>query len=195
MRKDTETEKEMKKVVDELLPTVLNGNTLYNAFLGLTNIEKAKQEDYVIKEMVKGTKKSQILSYLNDNYPEYVFTYPDLDKFLAKNPEIFRALGKKVESSAIRYLNAKADVMDRMAGLIAYTENLVTKLENQGDNTNTVGAIRALQNSYMDMAKLQGFLKDDGKSVNVNIVQQLDSRRDSTRKVIDADYDIEDNNE
>lgn len=185
----------LDEIQDQLefdLPVIRNADSLYNAFIGMTLIEKVKEEDFVLKSLLRGVTKNSILRQLKDKHPDTKFNRLDLDKFLSKNPEVFRAMGKTVEKAARRYLQSKEDVNEQMASVIMYTQSLIPELKAEGDNTNTIAAIRALQSAIVSYAQMEGFTTSDNK-VQVNIVQQLSEGRTNIRdKVKDVDYTVED---
>ena len=66
----------------------IDANILYREFIGMSNIERVGEEEYVIKQIMVGTSFSKIREYLKAKYPDYSFTTNDFDKFLARNREI-----------------------------------------------------------------------------------------------------------
>lgn len=189
---DTQNLDEIEDQIEADLPIIRNADSLYNAFIGMTTVEKVKEEDFVLKSLLRGATKNSILRQLKDRHPDTKFTRTDLEKFLSKNPEVFRAMGKTVEKAARRYLQSKEDVNEQMASVIMYTQGLIPELKAEGDNTNTIAAIRALQSAIMSYAQLEGHTTEDN-NVQVNIVQQLSEGRTNIKdKVKDVDYTVED---
>jgi len=165
----TKAEKQIKKTLDNL-PVVFGVNDLYKAFIGMTNIEKAREEDFVLREVMRGKKKNEIINVLKVKHPDMKFNYDDLEKFLARHKEIVQAMGKEVSLSAKRHLTAKAECSEMLAGLALYTQKLIQDFNNEGDHTNTVGAIRALNTTLENYMKLEGMIgtqQEGGKVVNI----------------------------
>ena len=77
----------VKDVVEKQLPTLVGATDLYKAFLGQSNVEKVKEEDWVMREILKGTSRNKIIQTLQAKYPETYFSYDDLEKFIARNNE------------------------------------------------------------------------------------------------------------
>jgi len=182
MRKKKKTE--VEKVVDQL-PAQINVNSLYNEFIGLTSIEKYKEEDFVLRSLIRGQTRSWILEQLKKKHPDGSFTINDFEKFLAKNQEVMQAMGKDVELAARRMLNAKEQCSNMLAGVAFYTQNLIKDFKAEGDNTNTVAAIRALNQTLENYMKLEGMTKPEiegGKVVNV--IQGLSAQKNSLKDQI-----------
>ena len=154
-KKPTETQKVMKKAVD-MLPLALDANSLYNDFIGRTTIEEVCEEDFVIKCLYQGKTKNWIIDTLKQKHPDRKFNYEDLEKFMARNRSIVEAMGKEVTLSARRHLKARADCEEKMAGLALYAQDLVLRMKNEGDHTNEVAAIRALNTTMENYMKITG---------------------------------------
>lgn len=179
---NTETQDLMDDTVKEL-PMVLSSNELYKSFIGLTNIERVKEEDFVLRELLKGTSKRQIITALTAKYPEMAFSYIDLEKFIARNQEIVQAMGKEVTLSARRHLQAREKCSETLAGLAMYTQKLILDFQEEGDNTNTVGAIRALNSTLENYMKLEGMIgtQPEGGKV-INVINTISEKKGSLRE-------------
>ena len=165
----TDVEIEVDKVLEQL-PTVINANDLYREFIGLTEIERFKEEDFVMRSLLRGKTKTEITRTLREKHPEGIFTMLDFEKFLARNQEIVKAMGQEVTMSARRHLAARAQCGEMLAGLALYTQKMVTEFRAEGDNTNTVAAIRALNSTLENYMKLEGMVgpeNEGGKVVNI----------------------------
>jgi hypothetical protein len=179
---NTETQDIMDEAIKEL-PMVLNSNELYKTFIGLTNIERVKEEDFVLRELLKGTSKKQIIVALTAKYPEMAFSYIDLEKFIARNQEVVQAMGKEVTLSARRHLQAREKCSEMLAGLAMYTQQLILNFQEDGDNTNTVGAIRALNSTLENYMKLEGMIgtQPEGGKV-INVINTISEKKGSLRE-------------
>lgn len=195
MSKEKKASDVMKEAADKL-PAVMDANTLYKEFIGLTNIERVKEQDYVLKSLMRGKSKNEIVSFLSKKHPDYNFNYYDLEKFMARNQKIVQAMGKEVEMSARRTLEAKEQCSEMLAGLALYTQNLVKEFRSEGDNTNTVAAIRALNGTLENYMKVEGIVdskSDQPQVVNVvNAVSEGKSRLKDKIHRADFDFDEED---
>lgn len=169
MSPKTEVEIEVDKVLDQL-PAMINANDLYREFIGLTDIERFKEEDYVLRSLLRGHTRAAIIRGLQEKHPDGTFTVTDFEKFLARNQEVVKSMGKEVTMSARRHLAARAQCGEMLAGLALYTQKMITEFRAEGDNTNTVAAIRALNSTLENYMKLEGMVgpeNEGGKVVNI----------------------------
>lgn len=193
---DKKASEVMREAADKL-PTVMDANTLYNEFIGMTNIERVKEEDYVIKSLMRGKSKNEIVDFLSKKHPDHNFNYYDLEKFMAKNHKLVKAMGQEVEMSARRTLRAKEECSEMLAGLALYTQNLVKDFRAEGDNTNTVAAIRALNGTLENYMKVEGIIekKSDQPQV-VNVVNAVSEGKSRLKeKIHRADFSFDDEEE
>jgi hypothetical protein len=159
----------IQEVIDSL-PNKIDVDELYRQFIGLSNIERVHEEDYVIRELIRGRPQTEIMNTLRAKYPDNKFTPGDMEKFLARNKEVAKAMGKELTMSARRHLEAKAQCSEMIAGLALYTQKLIQDFRAEGDNTNTVAAIRALNTTVENYMKLEGMIgnqNEGGKVINV----------------------------
>lgn len=195
-KENTETEAIMGEVVEEHLPTVLSANDLYKSFIGLTNIERVKEEDYVLRALLRAESKKKIIETLSAKYPDMKFHYEDLERFIARNQEVVQAMGKEVALTARRHLQAREKCSDVLAGLALYTQKLITELREEGDNTNTIGAIRALNTTLENYMKLEGMIgtqQQEGGKV-INIINTSGEKRGLRDKVHSVNFSEETDN-
>ena len=175
----------------------IDANILYREFIGMSNIERVGEEEYVIKQIMVGTSFSKIREYLKAKYPDYSFTTNDFDKFLARNREIADYLREKNDLSARRHLKAKEQCAETLAGLALYTQSLVKDFRAEGDNTNTVAAIRALNTTLENYMKLEGLINPVENNNTVNIVNAFSERKtnlkDRVHKASFVDAKVVDN--
>ena len=161
---------------------LLDVNVLYKEFLGLTNIERVGKEDFVLKELLKGRSANSINTQLASEHPDYVFSYTDFEKFLARNQAVVRAMGQEVNLSARRHLEAREQCSEMLAGLVMYTQGLVKDFRDEGDNTNTVAAIRALNTTLETYMKLEGHISPKTEGSNtVNIINAVSEGKSSLK--------------
>jgi len=163
-----------KSFVDEIIDTdfpIGRVNDLYKAFIGKTKIEKAKEEEFVIRALMRGKTKAKIIRDLQELHPEVKFSYLDLDHFIERNDDIFQALKKDHHNVARRHLKVREDIEEGMASLIRYTEKLILQLEQEGDRSNQIQALKTLITAYKSYAELAGHIKKNEKTEIKNIVQ------------------------
>lgn len=141
---------------------------LYKEFLGKTQIEIYKEENQVIKKLIRGDTKKKIIEDLKTRYPDGRFSYDDMDKFIERNDEIHKLLKIDKTSLSKRWLKAKAECMEELAQLAFYTKSLIPKLQEEGDNNNTMKAISEFRKTLMDFMQLEGHIMP-GNQVNTQI--------------------------
>lgn len=171
------TEDVVKEIMQRKLPTLVGANDLYKAFLGETNIERVKEETYVMKELLKGTTKNKIIETLKAKYPDYSFNYDDMERFIARNDEIVAAMGQEATLLARRHLEAKTQCHEHLAAVALFTEKLIEKYDREDDRTNTVAAIRVLNQTLENVMKLQGHLQPDQQTNVINLVNAASSNK------------------
>lgn len=177
------------------LPRTLD---LYKEFLGETQIEIYKQENFVITELVKGTSKTKIVEALKTKVPDGRFSLNDLDKFIERSDELHDLLKIEKRSLAKRWLKAKTDVMEELADVAIYTKSLIPELRKEGDNNNALKAINTLNTLLMNISELKGFIGPETQIntlVNVNGNKIDDIRARLRSKAHMADFDVKPEND
>ena len=171
---------------------------LYKEFLGKTQVETYKEEDEVIRRLVKGDTKISIIEYLQQRHPEGRFDYIDLDKFIERSDEIHEILKKDTTSLARRWLKTSADLADELADVAFYTKSMIPELRAQGDSSNAIKAINTLNTLLMNVATVQGLLAPQTQ-VNTQVVVNptgVESVKQRMReKAHQADFIIKPNDE
>ena len=88
-----------------------------------------------------------------------------------------------------KYLKTKTKCAEQLAELVFITRELIDKYESEGDNTNTVNAVRVLNLTLMNFAKMSGFLDDAKTEVNITMVGKVSEDNKHLReKVISASF-------
>ncbi|MDP2692280.1 MAG: hypothetical protein Q8O88_01410 [bacterium] len=161
----------VKQIIQEKfkLPRSLD---LYKELLGKTQIEIYKEEDNVIKCLVKGDSKASIIDTLKQKYPSGTFSYDDLDKFIERSDELHAILKIDGRSLAKRWLKARADLAEELADIAFYTKAMIPELRSEGDNSNAIKAINTLNNLLMNVAQIKGLL---GPETQVNTQINVDA--------------------
>jgi len=173
-----------KTKVDEILQTNYMNlpatADLFREFIKISNIEKCKEEGFVLREMLKGKKPNEIIKALRRKHPDYYFDHNDFNRFLERNKEIRDILEKENKVVARRFKAARAEVEEIMKDLLLFNKELIRDLYNKEDDTNLIAAIRALNQTIMNYAKLAGYL-DESEKRNVNIVNLISDRFEGER--------------
>lgn len=168
MAKKGDAEKAIAEVMDRAV--AIDANILYKQFIGLTNIERVGEEDFVLDQLMRGKSKNKIIEMLSAKYPDTKFNYDDIERFMARNQSVVEAMGHEVTLSARRHLDARKKCAEVLAGVALYTQNLIQDYNMEGDRTNTVAAIRALNTTLENYMKLEGMVgpsQEGGKVINI----------------------------
>lgn len=149
------------------LPRTLD---LYKEMIGKTQIEIYKQEDEVIRKLVRGIPKYKIVNDLKDTIPEGNFSTTDLDKFIERSDELHQLLKIDKSSAVKRYFNAKARCMEELAELGLAMKELVPKLQEKKDDTNTLRAMNSYKDLILNIMELEGWKSATfGNATQINI--------------------------
>ena len=154
-----------------------------------TKIEEHKEEDFVIRSIFQGKPKNYIVDELNRKHPEVEINTKDIDRYIQSNSKIFELANNYKIASARRFFEARADVEEKMAQLILFTESLIKKYDDKGDNQSTVAALNILNKTLMNYAKLAGYMENEEKKEVKNIINIVSDRHSRlASQVISADF-------
>jgi len=175
----------VKSQVDEIIETDYENlpmaRDLYREFIKKSNIEKVKEERFVLKELMSGKKSQEILSELKKKHPDTEFTNEDFERFMERNREVMKFLQKDISTASRRFQNARAEIEETMRDLYLFNREVVRDLAEKEDATNLVAAIRALNMTVMNYAKLAGILDLNENKPNVNIVNVISDKYEGLR--------------
>lgn len=169
------------------LPT---GRELYQEFVRESQIEKSKEEDYVIRSLMKGMTKKGIVKELVLKHPQEKFSVDDINRFLDRNKDIVELLEKEKSQLARRHLDAKVKIEEEIAEVAMFTKKLISKYDEQKDNASTLQAINTLMKLLVNYSKIAGFYDaHSDQPTNQNIIQII-SEKNSTiaSKMVEADF-------
>ncbi len=184
-------DKIVKDIITKKLPNLPEINNLYKSFIGMTNIENVGEEDFVMRELLRGTTKTQICELLKAKYPDTTFGLSDIDKFMARNDEIVLAMGKKINMSARRHLQAKTQLLERMASLALFTEKIIEEYHSKQDHPSTIAAIRAASDVLDKIGKIQGHTQPDNQTNIINVVNSISDSKTKSKilhKIHEANF-------
>jgi hypothetical protein len=139
------------------------------SFREASKIVLLKEDDNVIRSIIRGVPKTQILTKLQNQYPEEKLTMTDIDNFLYSYKELLVDEKRKMESMVgRRLLKQQEGLTNELIDLAQTTQRLVTKYDEQGDNVNTIAAIRTAADIFMKVGKIEGIFNEKPE-VNVNM--------------------------
>lgn len=166
--------------------------SLYKEFLGETDIEKTKEEDFVIMSLVKGKTDREIRKELRERHPEYKFTKEDFEKFLVRNDDAVKFLENRRNTTALRHLRAKVQIEEHLASAAKFAERLAIECKNNGDYSTSVAALRTMADIVVRLGKIQGYdTSDNAKVANiVNIISEKHSKLKD--RIHEADFKLVD---
>jgi len=135
----------------------------------LNKIAVLKEEDYVIRSIIKGKYRKTILEELNKKHPNEKISKKDLDDFLLLYRDVLQNEVVNTEKGYVRRLiKSKEGLTNNMVDLALTAKDMATRYDQDDDHTNAVGAIRAAADIFMKFAKLEG-LATDQPEVNINM--------------------------
>lgn len=152
--------------LDENDPTL---GTMLQELQTLNKIAVLKEEDNVVKNILRGKSRKNILEELQQKYPEEQITKRDLDDFIVLYRDVLYSAKTDMEKAYTRrLLKSKEGLTNELLDLARQAKNMVEKYDEEKDNTNAVGALRAASDIFMKFAKVEG-LAQDKPEVNVNM--------------------------
>ena len=183
-----------KTEVDKFLDQGFNFKDMkeeYKQFVSKSKIEDYGEEDYVVKELMLGKKPSYIIKTLNLKYPDEKFYNKDVDHFLDRHRELMKYFRNKNNVMAKRHLAARTEVEEELANVALFTRQLITKYDNQNDNSSTINAIKALNQTIMNYSKIAGFTEPQEKKETKNIINIVSDRHSKLAdKLLKSDFDL-----
>jgi len=172
---------EVDNIIDTNYLDLPNAKDLYREFIKQSNIEKYKEERFVLSSLMQGKKYNEINSELRIRHPDVDFNKEDFERFLERNREVTEYLKHGISTVARRFNVARADVEMMMRDLMLFNKEVVRDLAKKEDATNLVAAIRALNQTVMNYAKLAGFLEESESKQPINIVNVISDKYEGSR--------------
>jgi len=190
----------MKDIVQDLVPKDQSKGADINMMLEqlqtLNKIAVLKEDDFVIRSIMRGHTRTKILKELQTKYPKETFYIKDIDDFIIFYQDVLYSEKANLEKAYVRRaIQSQAGLSNKLTDLIIYTEQLARKYDEEKDNSATIAAIRTTSDMLMKIGKLQGHFQE---KPDVNINMQMDkvvtnvtdgnsSFKDKIMKVMDAD--------
>jgi hypothetical protein len=119
--------------------------------------------------------------------------------FISRNKDLMRKMKDITTISSRRILAAKADCEEKLADLALFTEALVKKYDDKGNDSATLGAIKMLNITLMNYMKIAGFVDDGSKSAEYSgddVMRKVSEKNKSLgEKVMDANFKFIENEE
>lgn len=133
----------------------------------LNKIAVYKEEDNVIRDIIRGKSKNSILKDLKNKYSDITMT--DIDNFIVLYKDtLYRAKNDLEKAYNRRLVNSYQGLTNNLTDLAIKANHLVDKYDNAEDNTNAVAALRVAADIFMKVAKLEGHFQDKPE-VTVNM--------------------------
>lgn len=169
---------------------------LYNEFIGMSEIERLKEEDFVLKSIMSGKSERDILKSLKHKYPDKAdkITQGEIVKFIERNRDVTEQMTRYVGINARRHFLAKSQCFETLSSLALYTQKLIVDLRKEKDNTNTIAAIRAFHTTLKTIMELENMIKpkhdiDSGGKTVINIISDKYDLKEQAHR---ADFKIMD---
>lgn len=135
----------------------------------IPKISRLKEEDNVIRALIRGNTYTSIIDTLSKKYPEENITQNDLKVFLREYKDVLmKAKDNAVTAYERRVLKQQEGLTNELIDLAKTTKDLVEKFQEDKDNTNTIAAIRTAADIFMKVGKVEGIFNDKPE-VNVNM--------------------------
>jgi len=164
-------------------------NDILNSFREKTQVEKLKEESFVFKELVNGVPMVRIGEKLTAKHNINVNS-SDIKKFLERNQEIVKSLQLKDNNDNRRHIIARTNLEEELSGLYLFTKELLKKFDKEGDNTSTLGAIKALNMTLVNYCKLIGAGGFAPSDQQVNVEVNVGEKRNA--KTLEANFSMVD---
>ena len=135
----------------------------------LNKIAVLKEEEYVIRSVLRGRSISSVIRDLRKKYPKDNIQRKDLDEFMALYKEVIFHKYTDIEKGYVRrLLKSQEGLTNELVDLAIKAKLMTNKYDEAGDNANAVGALRTTADIFMKFAKIQG-LANDQPEINVNM--------------------------
>jgi len=188
---------QVDKILDSDKP--LDANDLYREFVGKTIIETNREENNVLRMLMHGVSKTEILKRLNEKHKkeDVVFNKGDLERFLSRNTQIITYFQDDKTKLVKRHLEARAGVEETMRDLLLFTQHHLNKANEEGDTRTVNDTVRTLLDVLKGYSRIRGWFDEAPKqAVQVNITEEVARRKsDLIRRVVEADFKVENERE
>ena len=167
----------MGKVID-LVSSTTKALDIVKNLQGMNKIAVLKEDDFVIRSIIHGKSMNSILNELKQRNPSENISKTDVDKFIVLYKDILYHQKTDIEKGYVRRLiKSQEGLSNKLVDLATMTQELASKYDEQGDNTNTIGAIKAAADIFMKVGKVQGVFNEN-PDIHVNmkmdkIVQEI----------------------
>lgn len=138
----------------------------------LNKIAMLKEEDEVIRRIIRGNSRANVLKYLQEKYPNEKINRNDVDDFLLLYRDILYHEKTNIEKHYVRRLiKSQEGLTNQLIDLATQATSMANRYDSDGDNSNAVAAIRTAADIFMKFGKVQGLTKEQP---DININMQLD---------------------
>ena len=179
----------------------------------LNKIAVLKEDDNVVRGLLRGKSRKKILEDLRGKYPREVITINDLNEFIELYRDVLYQVKENTEKGYLRRLiQSQTGLSNNLTDLAIKAQALASKYDDEGDNKNAVAAIRAAADVFMKVGKLQGHFHEKPEvTVNMQmdkVVSQITTEDSDFKKsilriidepeeqpIIDAEYKVNDGRE
>lgn len=176
-------------------------NIMLSEIKKLDKIALLKEEDNVIRAVIRGNPRTKILKQLQDKYPNEQITANDIDNFLLTYRDIIKKESVDIEKTYVRRLiKSKAGLNNELIDLALQAKDMARRYDADGDNSNAIAAVRTVADILMKFAKVEG-LTTEQPEVNINmqmdrVVQNIASNNNqltgNLKAILDIDAEIVD---
>jgi len=175
-------------------------NDLLMVVRDINIISVLKEEDNVVRDIIRGKSIKSITDNLKIKYPNENINDNTIKKFITLYQDVlFEAKENVMKGYKRRIIKTQEGLTNQLISLANTTKMLSEKYDKEGDNSNAVAAIRTSADILMKFAKVQG-LATDQPEINVNmqmdkIVSEITTKdsafKNSILKIIDEPRETE----
>ena len=180
--------------VDDFLRTDFSkpprAQELYYQFIEQSLIEKCKEEDEVLRRVMRGEDHKTIIEYLKNKHPGMNFNKRDFEKFLARNREVVRELESSDDRLKQRHLLAREDCAAKLYDVAVMAESLIREYHDKEDHKSTLTALKVLNSTLMNYSKILGYTEKPEKKKEEVVELIPQSTIDKAKLALEADYKL-----
>jgi len=184
----------MTKKINKVLKTdtseIFQVFDYYSAYIEKTEIEKYELEQFVLEELLRGTPKKTIVKKLKEKEPNGKFSTNDVNRFMVRSKQFANWLRSDLKKTASRQERARQRIEEELVDLMVICRGLIAKYDYKGEDRSTIQAIKVLNTTLMNLAKIAG-VEEAKDQIQVNIAENVANRKgELAHKILEADFKI-----
>jgi len=176
--------KDLTPIEREITP-----ETMLKELQTLNKISLLGEEDNVIRGILRGKSKKQIIDDIKLRNKNEKINETDIDNFMILYKDVLYSEKADMEKAYTRNLiKSQVGLTNKLIDLANQADLLIKKYDEQGDNSNAVNALKAAADIFMKVGKVQGVFVETPE-VNINMkmdkmVNNITSKDSEFKKTI-----------